>query len=507
MESPSTKKSKESSSSKGLFKKKSKKEDVLSPSQVPGHRIFVRRKGKENTGKILVIRPDWSFEELLEKLGEKYHLHVSDVYLDADGELLQVDAVEEIEEGDQLVIEGTPLKQGEDEALMVAKHQLQQNHHQMNGSSGSFSGDMDLSVALVKLTHQMSRLITRMDQQATTFEEISKKLTTALDQQRQSGPQNGPIRIDNALIPRDQRGLTGTGLLTEFKRITTFTDHGGPIWSLKVTSDLLFSGSSDKTIKVWDLTTLKLLKTLEGHTGIVHCLAVSKGRLISGSDDKSIRIWSLHEMKCIRELTGTHDNTICEVQVTDRYLFSGSYSLVHVWDIDTFELITTLTGYSHWVYSMCLHDKYLFSGSHNMIKIWDIETLKDVRTIVTKRGKSIYSLAVAGNRLLAGTFDNSIFVFNATTFEFEKTLTEHQACVLSLCVRGQLFFSGSYDTTLKVWSVETLSVLDTLHHQSKVESLVATDKYLISGGTDSGIKIWSWKRGTGPTISNDNNAT
>lgn len=36
----------------------------------------------------------------------------------------------------------------------------------------------------------------------------------------------------------------------QFKKERVFGDHGGPIWFLKVTSDLLISGSSDKTIKV-----------------------------------------------------------------------------------------------------------------------------------------------------------------------------------------------------------------------------------------------------------------
>jgi len=81
-----------------------------------------------------------------------------------------------------------------------------------------------------------------------------------------------------------------------------------------------------------------------------------------------------------------------------------------VWDIESFQLLITLSGYTHWVYSMCLHDKYLLSGSHNMIKVWDLDALKCVKTINTKGGKSIYSLVVAGNYLLAGNYDNSIFV-------------------------------------------------------------------------------------------------
>jgi WD40 repeat protein len=75
-----------------------------------------------------------------------------------------------------------------------------------------------------------------------------------------------------------------------------------------------------------------------------------------------------------------------------------------------------------------------------------------VKTLVTgnKGGKSIYSLAVAGDYLLAGTYENSILVWNLKSYEIVKTLNEHQGCVLSLTVQGQFFFSGSYDTTIKV---------------------------------------------------------
>ena len=62
-----------------------------------------------------------------------------------------------------------------------------------------------------------------------------------------------------------------------FKCKGTFVGHQGPVWCLCVYSmgDLLFSGSSDKTIKVWDTcTTYKCQKTLEGHDGIVLALCI-----------------------------------------------------------------------------------------------------------------------------------------------------------------------------------------------------------------------------------------
>ena len=63
------------------------------------------------------------------------------------------------------------------------------------------------------------------------------------------------------------------------------------------------SGSSDKTIKVWDFETGDLIRTLERHTGWVRSVAVSPcgKRIISGPNDKTISIWDL-ELTEMQEL-------------------------------------------------------------------------------------------------------------------------------------------------------------------------------------------------------------
>lgn len=43
-------------------------------------------------------------------------------------------------------------------------------------------------------------------------------------------------------------------------------------------------------IQLWDLQTFKCKQTLSGHEGIVHALAVIGNRLFSGSSDKQIRV-------------------------------------------------------------------------------------------------------------------------------------------------------------------------------------------------------------------------
>ena len=81
----------------------------------------------------------------------------------------------------------------------------------------------------------------------------------------------------------------------ESNTVRVLRGHKNSITSLAVLSDnMMASGRTDTTIKIWKPHISVLIRTLIGHTKHVNTLVVVQdGRLASGSNDKTIRIWNI----------------------------------------------------------------------------------------------------------------------------------------------------------------------------------------------------------------------
>ena len=116
------------------------------------------------------------------------------------------------------------------------------------------------------------------------------------------------------------------------------------------------SGSSDKTIRLWDVNTGKSKKTLKGHSSVVSTVAFSpNGTMIAGGSwDKTVRLWDVTTGKRKNTLKG-HTSVVRSVMFSPdgKTLASESNDeTIRLWDVETGTHRKTLKGHTAVIFGM-----------------------------------------------------------------------------------------------------------------------------------------------------------
>lgn len=65
--------------------------------------------------------------------------------------------------------------------------------------------------------------------------------------------------------------------------VQTLVGHTGGVWSSQMRDSVVISGSTDRTLKVWNADTGECVHTLYGHTSTVRCMHLHGNRYGQGA--------------------------------------------------------------------------------------------------------------------------------------------------------------------------------------------------------------------------------
>ncbi|XP_050308630.1 U3 small nucleolar RNA-associated protein 15 homolog [Anthonomus grandis grandis] len=193
---------------------------------------------------------------------------------------------------------------------------------------------------------------------------------------------------------------------------------------------LILAGGEEKNVKLFDVSTKSMLRLFKGHTAPVHRVGFipKEPQIVSFSDDKSVRVWDIPTENILNTFEGHNDYIRAGVVNPDvpNIILSGGYDgMVKMWDTRTNKEVMKMNHTSA-VESLLYMPGggMVLSAGGTDIKIWDVIAGGKLRGAIAQHHKTVTCLRLASNgkRLLSGSLDRHVKIYDVGTFKVVHTL-------------------------------------------------------------------------------------
>lgn len=278
--------------------------------------------------------------------------------------------------------------------------------------------------------------------------------------------------------------------------------HTGFVLSLCTVGDVLFTGSQDCNIMIWDLNNLQYIGTLTGHRGFVKCMVATLARkmLCSGSQDKTIKIWSLETFSSTKTLTGHNSevNTVEILESTDILVSGAEDRSIRVWDLLSLTQVTAIEqAHTSGIFTVIHLDSgsFVSAGRDRTMRVWSASTWQSCKTLAPPHFDCVTGVAASPHRgrFFSVSRDKSVRRWDARSLESDLQVANAHGDWLSavtVTASENAIFTGGKDSVVKVWN-QDLHCVDMLQgHRGPISALLSQDQQLFSASHDRTIRVW-----------------
>ncbi|XP_074518693.1 F-box and WD repeat domain containing protein 10B [Halichoeres trimaculatus] len=225
---------------------------------------------------------------------------------------------------------------------------------------------------------------------------------------------------------------------SQAKTVSVLKGHVGSIRAVFLCEDrdLLITGSSDSSIRCWNVKKDVCVMTLHGHTRPVNCLDVHDDKLVSGAKDCLVKVWSLQTGKHFENLNFKHQSSVQCVKTTKTTVFSSCYrGFIKIWDLGNAALLRVIDAHKSAVKCLFLDEWHFLSGDCNgQVRAWSVSCDVKQSLMTFNHPQEVKSLTLMYLRVITGCADGKIRVFNFLTGDCLREIKaeSEKGCILSL---------------------------------------------------------------------------
>uniref|UniRef100_A0A673IJ81 Kinesin family member 21A n=1 Tax=Sinocyclocheilus rhinocerous TaxID=307959 RepID=A0A673IJ81_9TELE len=290
--------------------------------------------------------------------------------------------------------------------------------------------------------------------------------------------------------------------------------HTKPLLCVDSTDDLLFTGSKDRTCKVWNLVTGQEIMSLGDHPSSVVSVRYCSSLVFTVST-AYVKVWDIRDSaKCIRTLTSSGqvsqgdtcgsssvaippgENQINQIALnpSGTFLYAASGNTVRMWDLRRFVSTGKLTGHLGPV--MCLtvdqmgkgQDVVITGSKDHTVKMFDVVegaqgSISATHHFDPSHQDGLEALAIHGDALFTAARDSCIKKWDLTRKQLQEVSNAHSDLLSSLAVvpGSSAVMSGCKGGLLKFWHTDTLRALGEIRgHDSSVNDICTNSSQLFT---------------------------
>jgi len=254
------------------------------------------------------------------------------------------------------------------------------------------------------------------------------------------------------------------------KMKSSFLGHKGEINTVAFnrTGSLFATGSSDKTVKLWDSRSGQVKKTLTGPAHSIMCVSFSPSQelVLGASNDKATRLWNIESGRVVQTLIGHADKVLSAVFSPDtQRVMTGSHDrTVKIWDLSKGYCFKTLLCYSSCNDVSLSMDGILLVSAHldGNLRFWDTKTGECVKELQNIHTKPTTSVCFSHNceTILTSSRDNTLSVIDPRTYrvlyqlkdeDYQSAAPSSRAC---FSPEGNFAVAGGFNGRIFIWNAK-----------------------------------------------------